>query len=141
MRDVRACRLPFGKNNSGIVRKSGVDVNALEKNDETVLMHAVSENAVDMTRLLMESGAGIGAKNNKGKTALMLAEERDASALSPPSVRLLLLLRVHLKDFARLLFVRARLRILRDFPHRAFRAREFSRAVDVKPNRAHGGIL
>lgn len=54
-------------------------MNAKRYDGKTALMYAASDNAIDVVRLLIESGADVNAKNNDGLTALMYAEEEDAA--------------------------------------------------------------
>ncbi|MFA6217841.1 MAG: ankyrin repeat domain-containing protein [Candidatus Omnitrophota bacterium] len=55
------------------------DMNARNEFGETVLMDAVREGNVMMVNLLLEKGVDINIRNNKGKTALGIANDRRCS--------------------------------------------------------------
>jgi ankyrin repeat protein len=55
-----------------ILVEGGADVNARDKDHETPLHIAFRNNRLDILRSLLQSGANITAKNNKGETAFQL---------------------------------------------------------------------
>ncbi|MCH5295477.1 MAG: ankyrin repeat domain-containing protein [Treponema sp.] len=57
--------------------KSGVDINAKDKNGKTLLMHAVYK--INVAEMLIKMGADVNAKANNGYTALMYAAENHRS--------------------------------------------------------------
>jgi ankyrin repeat protein len=52
---------------------SGADVNAVDKDGTTALMHSVIESDAKMMKLLIDKGANVNAKNAQDSTALMYA--------------------------------------------------------------------
>lgn len=56
--------------------KSGVDVNAMDKNRDTPLMKAAEEGHSGTVEMLVKSGVNVNTKNRCGKTALILADCR-----------------------------------------------------------------
>src|SRR5260370_32540647 len=52
---------------------AGADVNTVDKDGTTALMHSVIESDVKMTKLLIDKGANVNAKNSLDSTALMYA--------------------------------------------------------------------
>src|SRR6266705_2846819 len=53
--------------------EAGADVNTVDGDGTTALMHSVIESDVNMMKLLIESGANVNAKNGLDSTALMYA--------------------------------------------------------------------
>jgi ankyrin repeat protein len=53
--------------------RGGADVNAVDADGTTPLMHSVIESDVDMMKLLIDSGAKVNSANSLGSTALMYA--------------------------------------------------------------------
>src|SRR6516164_4795832 len=53
--------------------RSGVDVNTVDSDGTTALMHAVIESDVKMMKLLIDHGANVNAKNAAESTALLYA--------------------------------------------------------------------
>jgi ankyrin repeat protein len=53
--------------------RSGADVNALDRDGTSALMHSVIESDVKMMKLLIDSGANVNARNALDSTALMYA--------------------------------------------------------------------
>ena len=64
--------------------RSGGDVNALQRGNETLLMIAAEADQHESASLLIDNGADVRASDNRGRTALMYA----ASAGSDPIVDL-----------------------------------------------------
>src|SRR3989442_1042587 len=53
--------------------RAGADVNAVDSDGTTALMHSVIESDLKMMQLLIDSGANVNAKNALDSTALMYA--------------------------------------------------------------------
>src|ERR1700674_1698242 len=53
--------------------RAGADVNTVDSDGTTALMHSVIESDVNMMKLLVDSGANVNAKNALDSTALMYA--------------------------------------------------------------------
>jgi uncharacterized protein len=53
--------------------EAGGDVNTVDHDGTTALMHSVIESDVRMMKLLIEKGAGVNMKNAQDSTALMYA--------------------------------------------------------------------
>src|SRR5437870_8575858 len=53
--------------------ETGADVNTVDKDGTTALMHSVIESDVKMMKLLIDKGANVNAKNSLDSTALMYA--------------------------------------------------------------------
>lgn len=58
-----------------------LDVNAFDRNGQTLLMRAVQYNNADAVRALLAKGADASLKNSSGETALQLAEKNKAKAV------------------------------------------------------------
>ena len=66
-----------GKSNGvELLLDEGADINARDKNGQTVLMAASSEAHVDVVKLLLARGADINAKGEDGLTALTAASSQ-----------------------------------------------------------------
>jgi len=52
---------------------AGADVNTVDSDSTTALMHSVIESDVKMMKLLIDNGANVNAKNASDSTALMYA--------------------------------------------------------------------
>src|SRR5262245_45465956 len=63
---------------------ASADVNAVDKDGTTALMHSVIESDVKMMKLLIDKGANVNMKNSQDSTALMYA------ATNLPKARVLL---------------------------------------------------
>src|SRR5262245_30413706 len=59
---------------------AGADVNAVDSDGTTALMHSVIESDVKMMKLLIDNGANVNAKNASDSTALMYAATNPAKA-------------------------------------------------------------
>ena len=55
---------------------AGADFNAIDSDDWSVLMIAVSQTSVNAVKMLLDKGVNIHAKNYRGETALMFAANR-----------------------------------------------------------------
>ncbi len=62
--------------------EAGADVNAVDKNGWTALMHASEKGYINTVSILIVAGAKINVVNNEGKTALMIAAENGESSVT-----------------------------------------------------------
>jgi len=62
--------LPGTENSTQCLLDLGADINARNDDDWTPLFHAVSHEDSEFARMLLEHGAGIGARSVFGSTAL-----------------------------------------------------------------------
>jgi ankyrin repeat protein len=60
--------------------RAGADVNTVDDDGTTALMHSVIESDVNMMKLLIDAGASVNAKNASDSTALMYAATNPAKA-------------------------------------------------------------
>jgi uncharacterized protein len=58
-----------------LILERGVDVNRRFQNDSTALMWAAGYGHVEVLRMLLEAGARPELRDNRGKTASMIARE------------------------------------------------------------------